>query len=135
MRLLGVDFGSRRIGIALAESDFGISSTRPSLKASGTLERDAEAIAAVARRERADTVVVGIPENPEDERMSRVCRQLAEKIAALGLDVRTVDEALTTALAESDLAAQGLKASAIRRRKDGEAARRILDRFLAESRP
>lgn len=134
MRLVGVDFGSRRIGIAVAEAEFGISSARPSLATTGTLARDAEAIVAVARREQADAVVVGVPENPEDERMSRVCRQLAAKIAALGLTVHTVDEALTTALAESDLAAQGLKASEVRRQKDGEAARRILDRFLAESR-
>lgn len=134
MRILGVDFGSRRIGIALAESEFGIGSARPSLPASGTLAKDAEAIAAVARREQADAVVVGIPENPGDERMSRVCHQLAEKIRALGLTVHTVDESLTTTLAEADLSAQGLKASKIRRQKDGESARRILDRFLSETR-
>ena len=133
MRALGVDFGSKRIGIAVGESVHGLASPRPNLAASGTLAKDAIAIKALADREEADFVVIGLPTDAEGEtRMSRICRKLGEALVALGTEVAYVDEAHTSAETERDMVEAGLKGSDRRAKSDGEAACRILERYFAQ---
>ncbi|MEQ1933560.1 MAG: Holliday junction resolvase RuvX, partial [Fimbriimonadaceae bacterium] len=91
---------------------------------------DAIAIQAIAAREEADTVVVGIPENEQDQRMAKVCVKLAAEIRALGLEVKTVDESFTSVEAIDEM--RELKGSEKRKRKDGEAACRIIERYWDE---
>lgn len=130
MRVVGIDFGSKRIGIAVGESEHRISSARKPIEASGTLKKDAEAISRLGKEELADRLVLGIPVNPEgDDRMARVCGKLAEQLRELGWVVDTVDEAFTSVAAESDLAEMGWKASERKKLRDGEAAIRILERY------
>lgn len=132
MRLLGVDFGFKRIGVAVADSDYGLPNPRPALTAAGALKRDAEAIAALAKREEAAVIVLGLPVEPtgEEGRMARICRQLGGHLEALGLQVRFVDETLSSVQAERSLLDVGMKASDRRQRRDGEAACVILERYL-----
>ncbi|HZH98095.1 MAG TPA: RuvX/YqgF family protein, partial [Fimbriimonadaceae bacterium] len=61
MRALGVDFGGARIGIAVGESDAGITTARKNLSATGALKSDAAAIANLATSEQAEAIVVGLP--------------------------------------------------------------------------
>lgn len=131
MRVLGVDFGSKRIGIAVGESEFNIVTPRPTIIPTGTLAKDAKTIAELARGELAAEVVVGVPYNEEDQRMQTICLRLAEEIGRLGIEVRTVDESMTSVGAESVM--RDLKGSQIRKRKDGEAACRIIERYFAAS--
>ena len=108
----------------------GIPTPKPNLAASGTLSRDASAIAELARREEADAVVVGLPMvNGADTKMSRICRRLGDEIAKAGCRVEFADEELTSQAAEERLAGFGLKASEIKKQVDGEAAAAILIRF------
>jgi putative holliday junction resolvase len=132
MRLLGVDFGFKRIGLAVADGDFGVATPRSGLAASGKLETDAEAIAALARKEEVQEIVLGLPLEPEgaEGRMARICRQLAGHLEARGFQVRLVDETLSSVAAEEGLLRQGLKGSHRRKLRDGEAARIILERYL-----
>lgn len=131
MRALGIDFGGKRIGVAVGEAGTGVVSPRPNLAASGTLSKDAETITKLAKAERADAVVIGLPLDEQGEtKMSRVCRRLGEQIVALGVEVNYVDEAMTSATAERDMTEAGLKASERRKRSDAEAACRILERFF-----
>ena len=133
MRVLAIDFGGKRIGVAVGESDHRVASPRPNLQASGTLARDAQAIRAVMEKERADLVVVGLPTDVEGEtRMSQVCRRLGQSLEALGVRVVLVDESQTSAEAERDMADAGLKGSERRHRSDAEAACRILERYFVE---
>src|SRR5947209_7042189 len=127
MRALGVDFGSKLHGIAVGESEHAITSSRPPIKASGTLAKDAAAIAELARKEDADLVVVGIPVNiPEkSERMRRICEQLVERLREQGLTVRTIDEALSSVEGEARLASV-YTANVVKKQVHGEAARVIL---------
>jgi len=130
MRVLGVDFGTKRIGLAVGESEFGIVSPRPNLTASGTLSKDADVIKGIALKESVDRVVVGVPYNDEDQRMQRICMKLAEEIRKLEVTVDTVDESMTSVGASQ--AMTELRGSQIRRRKDGEAACRIVERYFSE---
>lgn len=132
MRLLGVDFGMSRIGLAVAETEFEVATPRPPLKAAGKLRLDAEAIVALAREEHADRVVLGLPveETGEEGRMARIARQLAGHMESLGLNVELVDERYTSVESEEALRDQGLKASSRRKRRDSASAILILERYM-----
>lgn len=132
MRLLGVDLGSKRIGIAVGEKEAGVVTPRPALAAVGTLRRDADAVAALARREEADAIVLGLPVelSGEEGRMARVCRTFAGHLADLGLTVHLVDETFTSVAAEAAMRQVDMKASQRRKARDGEAAAQIVERFI-----
>jgi putative Holliday junction resolvase len=134
VRAVAVDFGGKRIGIAVGESQTKVASPRPNLAASGTLARDAEAIHSLARAEEAQLVVIGLPLDESGEtRLARVCRRLGEAVRALGVEVDYVDESYTSAEAEREMTDAGLKGSVRRKRSDAEAACRILERFFERS--
>lgn len=135
MRLFGVDLGTVRIGVAVAESDPFVASPRPALKASGKLKTDAVTIAALARREEAVRVVIGLPleftpDGRAEGKMARACRLLGRELEALGLEVGFADEAFTSVAAEEAMRDTGLTIAETRRRKDGEAACRILEAYV-----
>lgn len=134
MRLLGIDFGFKRIGVAVGETSAGIASARPPITASGSLKKDANTIYLLAKNEQADLVVLGLPLEFESEegRMSRICRILGGHIEELGVKVDYVDESLSSVQAETTLRQDDLKASQRRKLRDGEAARLILERYMHE---
>jgi putative holliday junction resolvase len=135
MRLLGVDFGFKRIGLAVMSTDSKLPALRQPIEAAGSLRRDAERLADIARREAAEAVVIGLPleTDGQEGRMARVCRSLGVELEKAGLEVFMVDETLTSVAAEEAMIASGLKASERRKRRDGEAAARILERYLLEA--
>ncbi len=132
MRVLGVDLGRVRIGIAVGETEFAIATPRPALAATGTLAKDAAAIHQIAKSEEVERIVVGQPLNEEDDRMARVCGMLADELQALGWDVALVDESFSSVQAEVSLRESDLKGSQRKRHRDGAAAAIILDRFFDE---
>lgn len=132
MRVLAVDWGGSRIGIAVGESEFGIASPRSSITASGALAKDAALIMQIGRQEEVELVVVGVPVHAENSRMARVCLQLVERLKELGVEVRTVDESLTTEFSHQDLAEQGYTAAQRKHKVDSESAVRIALRFFSE---
>ncbi|MFZ4506953.1 MAG: Holliday junction resolvase RuvX [Fimbriimonas sp.] len=132
MRVLGVDFGFERIGLAVGETDHQLASPRPVLSAAGSLKKDAEAIARLAKSEGADLVVVGLPleQDQVEGRMARITRQLAGHLETLGCKVAMVDESLTSVNAETVMWEAGLKAAERKRKRDSEAACQILERYF-----
>ena len=135
LRVLGVDFGFARIGLAVGESSHHISSSRPNIAAGGKLDADVQAIVKLAQAEECEAIVVGIPyeEDGSEGRMARICLDLASRIAAQGWKVATVSEQGSTHAAEKNLRQQKeLKASQRRKLRDGEAARLIVERFFDE---
>lgn len=132
MRVMAIDFGGRRIGIAVGVIEHGVISPKPTLAATGTLKGDAAEIVRLALREEADRIVIGLPINEEDMRMARICRQLGALVAEHGLPVEYVDESFTSEEADHELRTYGLKASERRKQRDGEAARLILERWMSE---
>jgi len=117
------------IGLAVGESEHGITTPRAPIKASGTLIKDAEALIDIARKEQVQIIVLGVPLNlpGKSDRMQKVCGQLADRLREKGVEVKLVDEALTSVEAEEIL---GQKSTTQRRDAHGEAARLILERFF-----
>lgn len=105
-RLLGVDLGERRIGIALAEHDGLAARPLRTLRRAPDPERDAAAIAALAAENEVDELVVGLPleasgtEGPQAERTRAWVSAVAP---LLRLPITFRDERLTSHVAETRL--------------------------------
>lgn len=133
-RVLGVDYGTRRVGLALSDSARTVALPYRTLPAGPQL---LDAIAAVVEREGVVEVVVGLPlglRGQETER-TREVRAFAEKLQArLGIPVHLVDERLTSLEAERRLREAGRKPSREKHRVDQVAAMLILESFLRSDR-
>jgi len=137
MRTLGIDFGERRIGLAIsdAEGTFAM----PLL----TLERrsDQAAIARIGeiiREEEVESLVVGEPVNVDGSRgpAAERAKSFAAKLtAATGLPLRLVGETLTTVAAAARLREAGVDARRARGRIDAVAAQILLEEALALAHP
>lgn len=134
MRVLGVDFGEKRIGLAV--SDPGGTVVVPV----GSIERTSDARAAAALRDAArerevERIVVGLPLLPDGTEgdMALRVRKFAERLrAASGLPVDLADESLTSVAADEALRQAGAMGS--RRRpgsRDAEAAAALLRDYLS----
>lgn len=132
MRILGIDFGFKRIGLAIAESGFGVITPKPAITASGTLKTDAANLDQIARKEEAERIVIGLPVEEDGNlgKMARVCQTVADNLRGHGWHVDLVDERYSSKEAEAELRQEDLKASQRRKLRDGEAAGIILARYL-----
>lgn len=130
-RLLGIDHGSQRIGLAISDA-MGIGARELTiLKSQGDASDFAE-IAAIAKRESAVGIVVGIPHNPNapvdaPKQADIVLDWSARLRSALQLPVAEVSEYLTST--EAQAMARQLKRDA-RHPVDDLAARVILQSYL-----
>jgi len=105
MRVLGVDFGLRHLGIALSDEE-GILA-RPLRVLHVTSVRQAPAaVAEVAAEADAETIVVGVPLGLEGEERREEVRRVQRFAHALrklsGRDVFLVDESLSSREAEGE---------------------------------
>jgi len=131
LRVLGIDFGGKRIGVAVGETEHALPSPRPHLEATGTLRLDATNIATLAKKEEAEAVVIGLPlVEGEESKMSRICRMLGAEVEKLGLAVSYIDESLTSSVAEGNLKEQDWTAATRKKHIDSEAACQILERYF-----
>lgn len=100
MRILALDVGQRRIGLAVSDEGAKLASGRGWIERRGG-RHDLEAVLAVARREGAGLVVVGLPLalDGSDSLGTERVRGFAGRLREVGLEVRLWDERLTTAQA------------------------------------
>jgi putative Holliday junction resolvase len=129
--VLGVDPGTKRIGLACSDED--AERAHPVRTLARTDDASAaRAIAEEAKRAGAGEVVVGLPlrlDGTEGDSAKRA-RALAAKLESAGLRVTMWDERLTTAAAERTLKEQGLDASERRVVVDQVAATMLLQSYL-----
>lgn len=137
MRVIGLDHGSRRVGVAVGDTETRIAFARPALRRTGGTA-DLDAIAAVAREEGTARVVLGLPRNMDGSEGSQAdaARAFGERLASIGLDVVYVDERLSSWAAEEELASAGDLPDRRSGEVDSAAARLILQEYLdASARP
>lgn len=135
MKILGVDYGRKRIGLAVVDTAVPVPLPLRSIM-SGRPAAVAKAIAAIAVQESADKIVVGLPRRlagrgePGD-----IEREVAALIAALGQETRTAidteDERLTTAMVERQRREAGLTKEQFD--KDAAAAAALLETYLTRT--
>ena len=136
MRVIGLDLGSRRIGVAVSD-DGGTVATPHAVLDRTDADADRRAIAALIAEVGAGRVVVGLPLSL-DGTMGPAAQAATEEAAALAamldVPVETYDERLTTVTADRSLMALKMKADARRRVVDKVAAAVMLQSWLDSQR-
>lgn len=98
-KVLGIDYGSRRIGVAIADCGTRIATPLTTLDGKNDPVRNARMIADFGKEQRASSFVVGLPLNMSgtDSDQTRLTRLFAESLARLsGSPVHLHDERLTS---------------------------------------
>ena len=138
MRALGIDLGSKRIGVAVSDSRGSVATPIEVVKRQGDRQREHRELAALASEWEAEIVVVGVPYNMDGSLGPAAKKYLREATAlgeTLGLEVVAYDERLTTVSAERVLMQQEMKADARRRVVDKVAAAVMLQSWLDAGMP
>ncbi|KAF1086597.1 putative Holliday junction resolvase [Sporotomaculum syntrophicum] len=133
MRIMGIDFGDRKIGIAVSDLLGWTAQGVETIVRQPSMAKDLDKIKAIAQKYEVDKIVVGLPRNmngttgPQGEK----ALVFAEKIRQhLHLPVETWDERLTTAAAERLLISADVRRSKRRQVIDKMAAAIILQGYL-----
>lgn len=127
MRIAALDYGARRVGVAVADTEIGIA-----LPAT-VLPNDLEQIARWLQRERIELVVMGAPYLMWGEKGERVlevetfAQQLRER---LNIPIELLDERLTTQEAERRLRESNSKRAKSKQAMDAVAAAILLETYL-----
>lgn len=135
--VLAVDFGTRRIGLAVTDPGRSFVFTRPTLERTSP-EADLEAIARQAAADGADTIAVGLPLNVDGSEgpMARAARQLGEDLRArTGLRVEFVDERYSSLEADEKLRKAHPRDTRKRRRRRDQVAAAVILRTWLEHGP
>jgi putative pre-16S rRNA nuclease len=133
VRVLGVDFGERRIGLAVSDES-GAIVVPVGVIARRSDEKAARAIAFAAAEREVTRIVVGLPRHADGSEglVARRARNFAGRLAAASdLPVDLHPEGLTTAAAESELVAAGLPPDRRAAARDAEAAAVLLRDYLS----
>jgi putative Holliday junction resolvase len=131
VRVVGLDLGVRRVGVAVSDSDARLATPHTVLQRSGDDTADQEAIVAVVRRLGAAKLVVGLPLSLDGSRGPAAVRAVDEAgalEAATGIPVELYDERFSTVEASRAPRAKGRRKT--RRVVDDAAATIILQGWL-----
>ncbi|KPK75390.1 MAG: hypothetical protein AMJ79_11375 [Phycisphaerae bacterium SM23_30] len=134
MRYLGIDYGLRRLGLALCDAQETIVSPlcRLSLGRGGSKEVLAR-LREIIEDNQVEALVVGLPLNMDDSEgeQARRARRFARELSrASGKPVHLQDERLSSMAADDKLSRSGLSRKKRRQRRDMLAACDILEEFL-----
>lgn len=133
-RILGVDLGTRRIGLAVSDPSGVIATPLRVLERSGDVDTDRAAILAAAREQDAERIVVGLPTELSGRAGPAAQAARAEvealRAAAPAVPVVLVDERLTTVIAQRALVQAGVRRKDRRGKVDKVAAAVILQSYL-----
>jgi putative Holliday junction resolvase len=133
VRALGIDPGSKRIGIAVSDRSGTIASPLTVLQRSRSRQHDLQQIVDLVRDEEVEVVVVGLPLNMDGSqgRAAQLAIDEARRLATVvGVPVEMHDERRTTVSADRSMLEAGLDAPARRQRVDKVAAAIMLQSWL-----
>ena len=138
-RVLAIDYGTKRVGIAISDELRMLAFARGILPAGPTL---IEAIKRLVFSESVGVVVLGIPrtlaggESEMTREVTAFHKRLEVVLEPLGVIVATRDERLTSLIAETNIRSRELPKSKRENKslRDEEAARILLQEYLDSSR-
>jgi putative Holliday junction resolvase len=132
MRFMGLDFGDKRIGIAVSDDQGQIAMPKDTLQRSGKVKY-IERLAELADQENVGEILVGMPvsmdgsHGPQAQKVMRFVQRLRQRVE---IPVVVWDERLTTVAAERILIEGNLSRSRRRRVIDKVAAAYMLQSYL-----
>lgn len=132
MRVLGIDYGAKRVGVALGDTESRIASPWAVISDVDRLEL-LRKIHEFATNEHAEAIVVGVPKPMRDREQEndqvKEIRGFIADLAAQGIPVHEEDETLSSGLAARQVQAAGEKG-----KRDDLAAANILQSWLDRTR-
>jgi putative Holliday junction resolvase len=137
MRVMALDVGHKRIGVALSDPGQVLASSLQVIERKGT-QRDLDTVVQLVQEHRVGKIVVGYPRSldgtvgQQARVVERYAAVLEEKLRYLSLDVPVVlwDERFSTVTADRLMAEAGRKGRERRERIDAVAAAVILQDYL-----
>jgi len=127
MKIIGLDIGEKRIGVATADTSVKIAIPHSTVTVDGT---EIATILKIMRNEGTNFVVVGLPRNSKGEQtaQSEIVRLFATELQSRGARIKFQDESLTSVVAERRLKLR--KKPYSKEEIDREAATIILQDFI-----
>lgn len=132
MRILGLDIGDKRIGVALSDPE-GLIGMALTVVTRVDEQTDLQAVLNLITEHEVQHIVVGLPRSMDGtigkqaEKVQAFCRMLAESTE---LPIDTWDERLSTVAAERAMVETGVKRARRKKRRDAVAAAIILQEYL-----
>ena len=137
MRILGLDYGSKTVGVAITDPTGLIAQPLVTLKREreSMLRKTLKEIAELAERYQAERIILGLPFNMDDTEGERAEKTRAFRrllSARVKVPVELMDERLTTMEAREILDESGVPRAEQKRVIDQVAAQLILEAYLHE---
>ncbi len=132
-RVLGLDLGSKRIGVAISNSERTVATPIDTVHRTGDRPRDHRQINELVSEWEAEVIVVGLPLSL-DGSVGPAAQGVLDEIDQLGatipVPIKTYDERFTTVTADRSLKEQNLGAAERRKVVDMVAAQILLQGWL-----
>ena len=130
-RVLGVDYGSSRVGLALSDPQKIIASPLHTLVNNGN-DRLKKKLLELIKEKNVEYIVIGLPIGLKGQETSqtKIVREFAEEIRSLALPVYFQDERLSSLSAKKSLIKQNVKTGHNKSFIDSTAAAIFLQQFL-----
>ena len=131
MKILGIDYGDRKIGLALSDKDQKLASRLLTLENRST-ENTIKDIKEIIVKEEIKEIIIGIPiglktESEQTQKTKGFINDLSKEV---NIPIETINEVFTSKMAEENLLNSGIKRENFREVIDQEAARIILQDHL-----
>ncbi len=131
-RILGVDWGLRRVGVAISDPSRQFVFTRPGVMFKAGVQNHADVIAAAAVQEGVVGIVLGLPirNDGSESETTKMVRDFANRLAEkTELPIVFIEENLTSATAQEDMGR--VRVRDLKENLDSESARVILENAIA----
>lgn len=133
MKILAVDYGDARTGLAVSDATELLASPLPQIEEK-SMVKAANAVVEASRQHKVGMIVIGLPRNMDGSEGSRA--QKTRKMAAIveqavDVPVRFWDERRTTVTAAAQLSEAGTFGKKRKEKLDSVSAAVILDSFMA----
>ena len=133
LRILSIDYGDRRIGLAMGDTEVAIATGLPTLERPSPAADVTEPLRRLCREQGVERIVVGVPVNMDGSmgQRARLSLDFAEQLRAeLGIEVETWDERLTTRQADRAMLEGDLSRKKRKGRLDRLAAQLLLQNYM-----
>lgn len=136
-KIFGLDYGKVRVGLASCSMMLKIPTPYPTFKMLPQIEKSAEALALILKKEGCSILVVGLPLelSGKEGPMALETKAFIEKLRLFlpDLAITFIDERLTSAQAEKAMKAMDFSRKKRAEKSDGMAACLILETYLSKN--
>jgi putative Holliday junction resolvase len=135
MRILGIDYGEKRVGLAISSPVVSIAQGLPTIERVDGRDY-LEELADIIKEKEVDEIVVGLPKNMNGsigEKAEEVLGFVETLKSKFNLPVHTVDERLTTVRAHKAMTGAKMSKKGKKKRVDMIAAQFILQAYLDQN--